>query len=110
MRLPAEEIEALVSSQLKELLESPQRLLDLLSESSASPGDVQRLLEAIQQSGDSSDKAQSLLKSAVARIVVYDEQIEVQIDLASASSMSFWGKKLALRSDPARKMLPIYSS
>jgi len=80
VRLPAEEIEALVSSQLKELLESPQRLLDLLSEPSASPADVQRLLEAIQQSGDSTDKAQSLLKSAVARIVVYDEQIEVQID------------------------------
>ena len=81
VRLPAEEIEALVSSQLKELWESPQRLLDLLSEPSASPGDVQRLLEAIQQSGDSTDKSQSLLKSAVARIVVYDEQIEVQIDL-----------------------------
>ena len=80
VRLPAEEIEALVWSQLKELLESPQRLLDLLSEPSASPGDVQRLLKAIQQSGDSTDKAQSLLQSAVARIVVYDEQIEVQID------------------------------
>ena len=68
------------SSQLKELLESPQRLLDLLSEVSSSPDDVQRLLEAIQRPGDSSDKTQSLLKSAVARIVVYDEQIEVQID------------------------------
>ena len=46
----------------------------LLSEFSPSPDDIQRLLEAIQRSGDSSDKAQSLLKSAVARIVVYDEQ------------------------------------
>jgi hypothetical protein len=36
VRLPADEIEALVLSQLKELLESPQRLLDLLSEFSAS--------------------------------------------------------------------------
>ena len=35
VRLPADEIEALVLSQLKELLESPQRLLDLLSEFSA---------------------------------------------------------------------------
>src|SRR5208282_3354001 len=35
---------------------------------------------AIQRPGDSADKAQSLLKSAVARIVVHDEQIEVQID------------------------------
>ena len=80
VRLPAEEIEALVLSQLKELLESPQRLLDLLSEGSPNPDDIQRLLEAIQHSGDSSDKTQSLLKSAVARIVVHDEQIEVQID------------------------------
>jgi site-specific DNA recombinase len=80
VRLPAEEIEALVSSQLKELVESPQRLLDLLSEPSASPGEVQSLLHAVQRSGDSTDRAQSLLKSAVARIVVYDEQIEVQID------------------------------
>ena len=80
VRLPAEEIEALVQSQLKELLESPQRLLDLLSEFSSSPDDIQRLLEAIQRSGAPSDKAQSLLKSAVARIVVYDEQIEVQIN------------------------------
>jgi site-specific DNA recombinase len=80
VRLPAGEIEALISSQLKELLESPQRLLDLLSEPSASQREVQSLLHAVQESGDSTDKAQSLLKSAVARIVVYDEQIEVQID------------------------------
>jgi hypothetical protein len=37
-------------------------------------------LEAIQRSDDSTDKAQSLLKSAAVRIVVYDEQIEVQIN------------------------------
>jgi hypothetical protein len=80
VRLPADEIETLALSQLKELLESPQRLLDLLSEGSPNPDDVQRLLEAIQRSGDSSDKAQSLLKSAVARIVVYDEKIEVQVN------------------------------
>jgi hypothetical protein len=83
VRLPADEIEALVLSQLKELLESPQRLLDLLSEFSASPDDIQRLLEAIQRSCDSSDKAQSLLKSAVARIVVCDEHVEVQINKAA---------------------------
>jgi site-specific DNA recombinase len=80
VRLPANEIEALVISLLNELLESPQRLLDLFNEVSSSPDDIQRLLEAIQRPGDSSDKTQSLLKSAVARIVVYDEQIEVQID------------------------------
>ena len=80
VRLPAEEIEALVLSQLKELLESPQRLLDLFSEVPPSPDDVQRLLETTQRPGDSSDKTQSLLKSAVARIVVHDEQIEVQIN------------------------------
>jgi hypothetical protein len=51
-----------------------------LSEFSASPSDIQRLLEAIQRSDDSADKAQSLLKSAAVRIVVYDEQIEVQIN------------------------------
>src|SRR5580704_15849477 len=83
VRLPAEEIEALVLSQLKELLESPQRLLDLLSEFSASPDDIQRLLEAIQRSCDSSDKAQSLLKSAVARFVVCDEHVDVQINKAA---------------------------
>ncbi len=80
VRLPADEIETLVLSQLKELLESPQRLLDVVSEASPNSDEVQRLLEAIQRPGDSSDKTQSLLKSAVARIVVHDEQIEVQID------------------------------
>jgi len=80
VRLPADEIEALVLSQLKELLASPQRLLDVLSEASPNPHDVQRLLEAIQRSGDSTERARSLLKSAVDRIVVYDEQVEVQID------------------------------
>lgn len=80
VRLPGDEIEALVLSQLKELLGSPQRLLDLLSDDSSKPAEVLRLLEATQRSAHLPEKAGGVLKAAVTRIVVSEDHVEVQID------------------------------
>ena len=80
VRLPAEEIEALVLSQLKDLLESPQRLLDLFTGPSPTAVEVQRILKSIQPLASLTDPCRDLLKSAVTRIVVHEERIELQIN------------------------------
>ncbi len=51
-RMPPQEIEELVLSELNRLLQSPQQLLDLLSECCADVSDRQRLLENIQAPRD----------------------------------------------------------
>jgi site-specific DNA recombinase len=80
VRLPANEVEEFVLSQLTDLLQSPQRMLDILNNSSSKAVDLQRSMEAIQRSAeDPRDKVQRVLQSVVARIVVHDERVEIAI-------------------------------
>ena len=78
-RLPAQEIEDLVSSQITELLGSPQRLLDLLTDSSAKPSELQQLLEALERTVKQPDHENRVLQSAVTRVVVADELVEIHL-------------------------------
>lgn len=80
MRLPASEIEDLVMSQLTDLVQSPQRMMDILSSSSSEVGEIRQSMEAIQRfAAGSPEKIQLVLKSAVVRIIVNDEMVEVEI-------------------------------
>ena len=80
LRLPAEEIEALVLSQLRALLESPQQLLDLLVAPSATSLEVERSLKSLERTLGSSEIPRKLLRTAVSRIVVYDDRVELHLD------------------------------
>jgi len=80
IRFPAREIEELVISQFTQLLQSPQRMNDLLSDPDNSPADMKHMTEAIREWGTAStDKIQNLLKTAVKRIIMQDKKVELQI-------------------------------
>jgi site-specific DNA recombinase len=79
VRLPAQEIEELVVSELNRLFRSPQRLLDVLNESSMSGSIRQRLLESIQVPGEMKALSNAVLGSLLHRVVVHDDRIEVQV-------------------------------
>ncbi len=80
LRLPADEIEALVLSQLRGLLESPQRLVDLLVAPSATLHEVERNLDRLERAVDPSEMSRKVLQTAVSRIVVYDDRVELHLD------------------------------
>jgi site-specific DNA recombinase len=80
VRLPAQEIEELVLAQVVGLLKSPQKMLELLTDSTVRIEEVQRLLEAITRS---SDRVQSVVMSVVSSVIVYDDQVEIQINKAA---------------------------
>ena len=81
VRIPAVEIEELVISQLILLLQSPQRLMKVLIGADVSPAEALAVTEASQQwSTAASDKIPDLLKSAVRKIVVRSERIEIEIN------------------------------
>lgn len=79
-RIPAAEIEDLVTSQFILLLQSPQRIMDSLVGANASPEEVHAVTEASRQwSIATSDKIQDLLRSTVKRIIVHSEHLEIEI-------------------------------
>ncbi len=81
VRIPALEIEELVLSQLSLLLRSPHRMLDILVGTNASPAEVHAVTEASREwNTATTDKIQSLLQSAVQRIVVRNNRIEIEIN------------------------------
>ena len=81
VRIPASEIEELVLSQLTVLLQSPQRMLDILVASDASAADVPAITEASREwNTATTDKIQSLVQSAVKRIIVHSDRIEIEIN------------------------------
>ncbi len=80
LRLPAEEIEALVLSQLRALLGSAQQLLDLLVAPSATSLEVERSLKSLERTVGSSELPRKLLRTAVRRIVVHDDRVELHLD------------------------------
>jgi site-specific DNA recombinase len=78
-RLPAQEIEELVVSELNRLFRSPQQLLDLFDELSGTEIHRQRLLESIQAPRDFKETNNAVLGSLLQRVVVRDDRIEVQV-------------------------------
>jgi site-specific DNA recombinase len=81
MRLPAKEIEELVISQMELLLHSSQRLMDVLVRPDAKPAEMHRVKEVIREwNAAMGDKVQTLLKSALRRVVVHGDHVEIQMD------------------------------
>jgi DNA invertase Pin-like site-specific DNA recombinase len=81
VRIPASEIEELVLSQLTSLLGSPQRMIDILVGTQASPADLHAVTEASRAWGTAtSDKIRDLLRSSAKRMVVHNESIEIEIN------------------------------
>jgi site-specific DNA recombinase len=79
VRLPAQEIEELVVSELNRLFRSPHQLLDVLNESSMSGSIRQRLLESIQVPGEMKALSNDVLTSLLHGVLVQDDRIEVQV-------------------------------
>jgi DNA invertase Pin-like site-specific DNA recombinase len=83
VRLPASEIEDLVLSQLTLLLQSRQRMMDILVDSNYSSDNMHSSTKACHEwSHATTDKIQELLKLAVKRVVVLDDQVQIQISKA----------------------------
>jgi site-specific DNA recombinase len=79
-RLPAQEIEDLVVSQLTSFLQSPQRLLDQLGTSFSTTTQTQQIVAAARQWANASrEKVQALIKANVTRAVVRDDRVRISI-------------------------------
>jgi hypothetical protein len=79
--LPIHAVMVLVLSQLTSLLRSPQQMMDILLGTDASPAEVHAVTESSREwNTATTDKIQSLLRSAVKRIVVYNDRIEIEVN------------------------------
>jgi DNA invertase Pin-like site-specific DNA recombinase len=81
VRLPAEEIEELVLSQLSGLLQSAPRILDLLQPLSIGMTETQHVAKVAQEYQTSQEKVRNDLRSIVVRIVVRQQKIELQLSI-----------------------------
>lgn len=82
-RLPAEEIEELVLSQLSLLLQSAPRVLDILGTPSLDIADTHTVAKVAKEYLVSSEKVRSDLPSIVTRIIVRPQKIELQLSRQS---------------------------
>jgi DNA invertase Pin-like site-specific DNA recombinase len=79
VRMPAQEIEDLVVSQLTSLLQSPQNLLDLFG-----TAQIEQLVRASREwTNASSEKMQAFLKSAVRRVAVRKDSVQILLSRAA---------------------------
>ncbi len=78
-RLPAEEVEELVLSQLAALLQSAPRILDLLQPQALDMTETQHVAKVAREYLASQEKVRNDLRSMVARIVVQQQKIELQL-------------------------------
>jgi DNA invertase Pin-like site-specific DNA recombinase len=81
-RLPAEEIEHLITAELRSLFQSPKRMLELLVDPEAPPNEVPRVMEALKQ-WVSPDRVHTLLKTVLHKVVVLQESVDIYIDTAA---------------------------
>jgi DNA invertase Pin-like site-specific DNA recombinase len=79
VRLPAEEIEKLVLSQLTALLQSAPRILDLFQTDSLGMTETQHVAKVAKEYQTSQEKVLNDLRSMVTRIVVWQQKIELQL-------------------------------
>ena len=85
-RIPARELEQLVSSRIQALLASPQELAASCMESSELVNDLGRVIEAAQQMAErwaelSSQQWAELVREVVRRIVLRGAELEIEIDV-----------------------------
>jgi site-specific DNA recombinase len=78
-RLPAEEVEELVLSQLAALLQSAPRIPDLLQPHSLDMTETQHVAKVAREYLASQEKIREGLQSMVARIIVRHQKIELQL-------------------------------
>jgi site-specific DNA recombinase len=79
-RLPADELEELVLSQVQSLLQSPQRMQDVLCDSGAGPEEIQRAAERAQKwAAAKPDQVRAILPSVLERVVIRDGLVELQL-------------------------------
>jgi site-specific DNA recombinase len=78
-RLPAEEVEELVLSQLAALLQSAPRILDLLQPHSLDMTETQHVAKVAQEYLASQEKVRNDLRSMVSRIIMRHQKIELQL-------------------------------
>jgi site-specific DNA recombinase len=78
-RLPAEEVEELVLSQLAALLQSAPRVLDLLQLHSLDMTETQRVAKVAREYLASQEKVRNDLRSMVTRIIARHQKIELQL-------------------------------
>jgi len=79
VRLPAEEIEELVLSQLSALLQSAPRILDLFQPYSLGMTETQYVAKVAQEYLASQEKVRGDLRSMMTRIVVRQQKVELQL-------------------------------
>ena len=78
-RIPAEEIEELVLSQLASLLQSATRILDLLQPHSLGMAETQHIARVARVYLTSREKVRNDLRSMVTRVIVRQQKFELQL-------------------------------
>ena len=78
-RIPAEEIEELVLSQLASLLQSATRILDLLLPHSLGMTETQHIAKVASEYLASQEKVRNDLRSMVTRVIVRQQKVELQL-------------------------------
>jgi DNA invertase Pin-like site-specific DNA recombinase len=79
VRLPAEEIEELVLSQLSALLRSAPRVLDLLQPYALGIMETQHVARVVQEYRASQEKVRNDLRLIVSRIVIRQQRVEMRL-------------------------------
>ena len=90
-RIPARELEQLVSSQIQRLLASPQELAASCLESSELANDLGRVIEAAQAMAEkwselTSQQSAELVRGVVRRIVLQGSELEIEIDVEALAA------------------------
>src|ERR1035437_9884618 len=79
-RVPADELEELVISQVQSFLQSPQRLQDVLCSRSAGSVEIQRAAECARKwAAAAVAQVRAVVSSIVKRVIVHDNLIELQL-------------------------------
>ena len=78
-RIPAEEVEELVLSQLAALLQSAPRILDLLQPHSLDMTETQHIAKVAREYLASQEKVRNDLRSMVTRVIVRQQKVELQL-------------------------------
>jgi hypothetical protein len=78
-RIPVEEIEELVLSQLASLLQSATRILDLLQPYSLGMTETQHIAKVAGEYLASQEKVRNDLRSMVTRVIVRQQKVELQL-------------------------------
>jgi DNA invertase Pin-like site-specific DNA recombinase len=91
-RLPAHELERLVTGRVQEFLQSPEELYQALSDADVSGSRLQRNIASAQQlsaiwaEGTMAQQA-SRLKLLIKKIVLDEKELQIQLDVASLAAM-----------------------